>query len=202
MVANSLRVGFAQALDSGTFEEAWDSATLAMKNTLRDRIVEAFLESEAMKHLLQGFNDAVEHALRDGVISEGELRELERIFAESEGPLHELWNALEALGLGFNDLNESVNQVTRSMSNVPNVFLDVQAMYDSLGRPSAWEGARSGSDRWAPDGEAGIGVPGRTTITIQGDVYGWDDFESKVQAAIGRAEWRGGLSTHGVPRVG
>lgn len=189
-VSGALTSGFTSALNSSTWAEAWDSATLMMKNTLRDAIIQAFIEGEAMKLIFDRFNTALANALDDGVISEEELKELERIFAESEGPLQELWDALEALGLGFDDLNETVNNVTSSMSNVPSVFLDTQAMFDSVAARGGWSTSTLTQPAGAPV----------MNITFEGPVYGMDDFESRVTEAVNRSGWRGGLAAHGVSR--
>lgn len=189
-VSGALTSGFQNALNSSTWADAWDSATLMMKNTLRDAIVQAFIEGEAMKKFLDRFNQALNHALQDGVISDAELKELERIFAESEGPLQELWGALEALGLGFDDLNDTVQSVTNSMSNVPSVFLDTQAMFDSVAARGGWSTSTLTQPAGAPV----------MNITFEGPVYGMDDFESRVTEAVNRSGWRGGLAAHGVSR--
>lgn len=206
-VSGALTSGFQNALNSSTWDEAWGKATQSMKQTLRDSIVAAFMESAAMKKIFEAFNAALGDALEDGVISDAEMRRLERLYGQTEGPMRELWDALERLGLGFDDLNDTVKSVTGNLSNLPSVFLDTQAMFDSITRSGAGVVTQPGfaspgrGDWWDRDAFGGPVDPnGRWTITINGDVYGYDDFEARVNDAVSRGQWRSGIATHGVSR--
>lgn len=182
------------AIRSPTVDEAWVSMTMSFKDLMRNAIVNAFLESEAVKALFKNFSAELQTALADGVISEEEYRRLEAAFGETEGPLRDLWDALEHLGLGFEDLTNVVNDATASLSNVPQVFKITQATMDAIYAGTAGNRNYYGVPITIPRDPDDQ----RVVVNFNAPVYGMQDFEDQVRQAVAAGDRRASLSSFGL----
>lgn len=190
-ITSTLANSIASAMDSTTADEAWDKATRGFKDLLRQRLIEAVVEGAVLKPILDAVSQGVIDALADGVITEDEYARLEALFGETEGPLRDLWDALDRLGLGFEDLNDVVNDVTASLSNVPQVFKIAQATMDAIYTGSG--------------GRNVYGIPittprdpdDRLTVNFNAPVYGLSDFEDHVRQAVAAGDRRAALASFG-----
>lgn len=191
-LSSELGSAITAGLGASTVEEAWAITTRKMRDVLRDQIIKAFVEGSVMQRFFAPFSNYLDHALEDGILSPEELAQLEGIFANAEGPLQELWRALQELGLGFDNLNDAVTDVTASLSNVPQVFKITQATMDAIG-------ARSGTQDL---NRFPLGIPTDPTdrsinINFSGPVYGLEDFNDRVSEAVAVGNRRAGLAAFG-----
>src|SRR5690606_28869143 len=99
-----------------------DSLERELKMKVRNALITAFLESAAMAPLFESLSDAIMEAVRDGVLSAGELDAIEDIISEITDNSAAFFEVLDELGLSMEDLTDTTREVNESLRNVPQGF--------------------------------------------------------------------------------
>lgn len=199
-----------RAFSADTYQGFLAEFAQDLESVVKGGLIRAFMAGEVMRPLLQSLSDFITAAVWDGVLSAEEQLGLQEQFQEIIAVAGPFWEALSqfdfagALGLA----TEAVNEFAEALRNVPTGFKVETYRWQAAAAVPMASGGIVTRPTLALIGEAGreAVVPldrgdfGRAPIHvhIHGDVYGFDDFERKVETAINRVSTRKGLSRYGL----
>lgn len=192
----SLQDAMRQALGS---EDVFGSWGKNLTNITRNALITGFLEGTLMKGPLEKLGKLITDAVVDGVITQDEIDAIREAGEEVSSPVQAFLEMLDLAGLGLSDLSDAANSVTDSLRNVPQVFKATQAMWDSTNLsqvPQQTNSARPMSMSSA-GGSATTAGGTQVHITVQGSIYGVDDFNQMVVDAVDESDERSNLSQYG-----
>src|SRR5690606_33604773 len=203
--------GGRSAFQAENLEDFTSSIERELKMRVRNALITAFLESAAMQPLFDALSNAIFEAVRDGVVTAGELDAIEDIISQITDKSAAFFEVLDQLGLGMKDLADTTREVNESLRNVPSGFKIALRRFEVQDPVPMARGGIATRPTIALIGEAGpeAVVPldgsapalGTTIIVqVQGPVYGMDDFDRRVQEAVNKAARRANLASTGLAR--
>jgi hypothetical protein len=128
------------AFDSDNLADFQTKLGVGIKQTVRDGLIAAFMESAAMKPLLDKLSNQAMDALKDGKVTQKELDGLTKTGDKIKGTGSKFFELLDQLGLGFKDLNDQLATTSESLTNVPSGFKVALTRFqvsDAVQRPRA-----------------------------------------------------------------
>lgn len=171
------------AFDTATVDDFLTNWGAGITDVTRRGLITAFLESSRMKSALDNIGQMIADAVLDGVVTQSELQAIQDAYQAVGEDAAQFWEVLDRLGLGFDGLADTVDTLNDSMRNVPSIFKATQAQWDAMQPSIPSSAAFMASSSSAPAGATHV-----TEVHFHGDVYGLDDFDDKVNAAVdGRA---------------
>lgn len=87
-------------VDASSAEAFKESFSSSLKDMVKQRLIEAFLESAAMKPLFDQLGGLLGDALRDGIIDAGESAMIDSLVNNIAGAAEPLYDALDRLNAG------------------------------------------------------------------------------------------------------
>jgi TP901 family phage tail tape measure protein len=160
-----------------------ESLSQSVGQSLQNALMGAILNTAAIKEPMQRLSAYIAEAVQDGLTS----AELEHITAMTG----EIWESLEPyediakeIAEQFGLAEDSAKGIGAALRNVP------QGFKIALERFTAASGIQANA---VSNLESN-----RTQIVIQGDVYGMDDFERKVEESVDKSERRRRTRNYGV----
>lgn len=180
------------AFDTSTVDDFLSNWSAGITDVTRRGLITAFLESAQMKTALDNIGQMIADAVLDGVVTESELKAIRDAYTAVGEDAAQFWEVLDRLGLGFDGLADTVDTLNDSMRNVPSIFKATQAQWDAMQPSIPSSAAFTASSSSAPAGATHV-----TEVHFHGDVYGLDDFDDKVNAAVGGRANRLNTSAYG-----
>lgn len=178
-----------QSMAGGVFDALFgfgglESLSKSVGQSLQNALMEAILNTAAIKEPMQQLSAYIAEAVQDGLTS----AELEHI----RNMTGEIWNRLEPyediakeIAEQFGLAEDSARGIAQSLRNVP------QGFKIALERFTAATGIQT-------NGMTTTLEANHTQIIFEGPVYGMDDFERKVEAAVDKSERRRRVRNYGV----
>src|SRR5690606_12161412 len=114
-----LASGVRSAFQAENLEDFTSSIERALKTRVRDAMITAFLESATMAPLFQELSDRIFAAIRDGVVTAGELDAIEDVISQITDKSAAFFEVLDELGLSMEDLSNTTKALNRSLRNIP-----------------------------------------------------------------------------------
>jgi len=172
-IQNDIESAFSAA-DLGEFH---NSIETNLKRSIREAFITQGLESELMSGLFDQFGDQVRAALDDSQLTSGELAGLEEIIAQISEQGTILFEALDAVGLGLNDLNDAARAASSSLRNVPAGFKYALERYHAAEPMLIDQQSMANLRATIQD----LGSSGGYVIDLRGSTfYGEGDFKAKI----------------------
>ncbi len=127
--ADSLRSAFKSAFSETSLVEAIQGFSKSLQQTVRDAIVNGFMESAAMKPLFDRLSAAISAAMADGIMSASEWANIQGLSEPIKEQMQRLWEMLKDLGLTEKKSGGGGGsaglQVTRLTGESRQLFVDI-----------------------------------------------------------------------------
>jgi hypothetical protein len=176
----------AQAFDAADLTTFKQDVKEGIYTNVLQGLQTAFLQGAVMKPLFDELSQFVTLAVADGILSSEEFAAIQTMVTgiiDESSPFYEI---LQQLSDSMGILDNTVNKVNESMQNVPQ-FFKVALTRNQIALPVNDGGSLSGG--------------GSRNIIINGDVYGYDDFNRKVNQAVSINQMGSGLTQNGIARA-
>jgi DNA-binding ferritin-like protein len=181
-------------LASGAFDALFgfggiDSLTKSVGLSLQNALMEAIVSTTAIKEPMQRLSAYIAEAVQDGLTS-AELDHIKNMTGELWNSLSQYEDIAKEIADQFGLAEESAKGIGAALRNVPQGFkIALERFTAATGNQiSAMQGLSQGMTMES----------NRTQIIIQGDVYGLDDFERKVESAMDKSDRRRRTRNYGV----
>ena len=181
-------------LASGAFDALFgfggiDSLTKSVGQSLQNALMEAIISTTAIKEPMQRLSAYIAEAVQDGLTS-AELEYIKNMTGELWNSLSQYEDIAKEIADQFGLAEESAKGIGAALRNVPQGFkIALERFTAATGNQiSAMQGLSRGVSMES----------NRTQIIIQGDVYGLDDFERKVESAMDKSDRRRKTRNYGV----
>ena len=172
-LASSVR----QAFSAETVEEFSARLGTSLMMHVRDALIAGFVESAEMRSLFETLSDQIFEAVRDGVTSAGELDAIRDTISQVSEQSTLLFEALDAVGLGLNDLNDAARAASSSLRNVPAGFKYALERYHAAEPMLIDQQSMANLRATIQD----LGSSGGYVIDLRGSTfYGEGDFKAKI----------------------
>src|SRR5690606_12698990 len=125
-----LASGVRSAFGAATLGDFTEAVERELKMRVRNALITAFLESAAMQPLFDALSNAIFEAVRDGVISAGELDAIEDIISQITDKSAAFFEVLDELGLAMGDLANTTKDLNRSLRNIPIGYRVERALFE------------------------------------------------------------------------
>ena len=83
-----------------------------------------------MRPLFEALSDAIFEAVRDGVLSAGELDAIEDVISQITDKSAAFFEVLDELGLSMEDLSDTTKDLNRSLRNIPSGYRVERALFE------------------------------------------------------------------------
>ena len=195
-ITRTLGQGLRQAFSADTFEGFVDSFSLSLENAVRDAMITAFLDSAAIKPLMDMMTGIIEDIALDGYTEErrNALRNIMDSVTDASGALYEL---LLDLGIATEHVKDEFENVSESFRNVPRGFKVALERFSAADPSSS---VNDGVFRIPTPVHPGETFAPAVHVHFEGDVYGAEDLERKIVAMVASAKKQDSMAQYGLSR--
>jgi len=187
----------ARSLASAFSAETYDDFVSGFARTLREQtqraLITAFMASETVRPLLENLSDIITFAVEDFKITAEEQAGIESAFEQIVETAKPFYEALKSLTFASEDAADGMDKVSGALRNIPSGF-KVALRRFQVAQP------RYSAELFVDQTDVMTSGAKETTVIINfnGDVYGTDDFEGKIEEAVDKIKQNVGLTEYGL----